>query len=121
MPIYEYQCADCDQQFSLFFAHFSAAENREKICPACGGQNLKKLISQVAVVSNAPDVPASLGKKEESPADLARIMRNGSSKPRQDFGQEFQEVAHRLEKGENPKNIERSLRKRAGQPTEDIH
>jgi hypothetical protein len=32
-----------------------------------------------------------------------------------DMGNEFNEVAARLEKGESPKTVEKSLRKRAGQ------
>ena len=42
-------------------------------------------------------------------------MRNESSKSKQDYGDDFKEVAHRLEKGENPDSIEKSLRKRVGE------
>jgi hypothetical protein len=36
----------------------------------------------------------------------------------QDFGREFKEVATRLEAGEKPASIEKSLRQRSGQNTE---
>ena len=123
MPIHEYHCADCDQQVDLFFRHYSDVENTEKICPICGGHNLQKLIGQVAVLSSAPDRNrvAPRDSKQETPRDLARIMTEASRKARHSFGDEFQEVAHRLEKGEHPKRIERSLRKRAGQSSGNTH
>ncbi len=120
MPMYEYHCEDCDQQFTLLIRSFSDIERREKICPYCGRQNLRKLLSQVAVLSSESDRLATPpSNTQENPRELAHIMRDARRKPGQDFGPEFQEVAHRLEKGENPKNIERSLRKRAGQLMED--
>jgi len=41
MPIYEYQCADCQ---SIFEEWQSGFEDREMECPECGGQS-KRLIS----------------------------------------------------------------------------
>jgi len=123
MPIYEYYCADCEQQVDIFFRRFSDVEKIEKICPSCGSQNLTKRIGQVAVLFGAlePQTQTAPSKKNDNPGELARLMREASDKSGKDFGQEFQEVVHRLEKGENPKHIERTLRKRAGQPLEDVH
>lgn len=121
MPIYEYYCGDCEQQVDIFFRRFSDVEKTEKICPNCGSQNLTKQIGRVAVLSGARESQTVASKKNDSPTELARLMREASNKSGQDFGSEFQEVAHRLEKGENPKHIEKTLRKRAGQPLEDVH
>ena len=46
MPIYEYQCRACQHQFE---AIVRASELPR--CPACGGQELERLISQFAVDS----------------------------------------------------------------------
>lgn len=122
MPIYEYQCKDCDEQFTVFIRSFADIEKREKSCPSCGRQNLRRLVSQVAVISSESNRPATPpGSTQESSRELATIMRDASSKLGNDLGPEFHEVAHRLEKGENPKKIERSLRKRVGQSMEDAH
>ena len=53
-----------------------------------------------------------------NPHLLAQKMRSSMRKSGKDYGNEFNEVVHRLEKGENPNLIERSLRKRSG---EDKH
>lgn len=45
MPIYEYRCPDCGHQLEKRQS-FSAAPLTD--CPACGGHNLKKLVSMTA-------------------------------------------------------------------------
>ncbi len=43
MPLFEYQCGDCQQQFEILVR---AAESVE--CPQCGSRTLKKLFSTTA-------------------------------------------------------------------------
>src|SRR5215468_9484381 len=117
MPIYEYHCADCDEKFTLLIRNLSDVEKTDKVCPECGGRNVTKLISRVAVLSGAAESPAS-AHNTNSPAELVRTMRDASQRLGSDMGDEFHEVAHRLEKGESSKNIERSLRKPVGQVME---
>jgi len=45
-------------------------------------------------------------------------MRREKSKSSQNYGDDFKEVAHRLEKGENANSVEKSLRKRVGEEME---
>jgi putative FmdB family regulatory protein len=40
MPIYEYTCGDCDEQFEKFVR--SMTGNVEVKCPNCGGTHVKK-------------------------------------------------------------------------------
>lgn len=42
MPIYEYQCFDCDEQFERFQKISDPVVSE---CPSCGGSNVKRLIS----------------------------------------------------------------------------
>ena len=44
MPIYEYQCADCDEHLELIQ---KVGEGRKRKCPECGGK-LEKLISRTS-------------------------------------------------------------------------
>jgi len=64
MPIYEYICSDCDQQFEkLVF------KTKEKIaCPQCGGQRNKMLLSVVAAPakSSAPAYCETGGSRRSS-------------------------------------------------------
>ena len=46
MPIYEYQCRACQHQFEAIVRVSELPR-----CPACGGQELDRLISQFAVDS----------------------------------------------------------------------
>jgi putative FmdB family regulatory protein len=43
MPIYEYRCEECDEQFQLFVR--SLSRQVEPTCPRCGSHKVKKAIS----------------------------------------------------------------------------
>jgi putative FmdB family regulatory protein len=116
MPIYEYYCSDCQRKVSLLWRSFADLESRPAQCPRCGGKNLRRLISKVATVrsedarldsmadpSNMPDLD------ESDPKSLARWMRKMSSETGEDLGPEFDEVVGRLEAGEDPDAIEKSM------------
>jgi putative FmdB family regulatory protein len=116
MPIYEYICHDCKRRVSLLWRTFADIESRAAVCPRCGGQNLSRLISRVAVVrseeSRLDDLadPSSLGGLDENdPRSLARFMRKMAAETGEDLGPEFEEVVGRLEAGEDPESIEQSM------------
>jgi putative FmdB family regulatory protein len=116
MPIYEYICHDCKRRVSLLWHTFKDAETREPVCPRCGGANLRKLISRVAVVrseesrlDNLADPSAMSGLDEDDPKSLARWMRKLASETGEEMGPEFDEVIGRLEAGEDPESIEKSM------------
>lgn len=47
MPIYEYRCPDCGHQFE---AIQKMSDAPLKVCPECGAEQVKKLISQTSFV-----------------------------------------------------------------------
>lgn len=115
MPIYEYRCRDCRRRVSRFYRSFSDIE-AEPNCPHCGGTQLTRLISRVAVVrseeSRLDDLsdPSMLGDlDEDDPKSIARWMRKMSSEVGEDLPQEFDEVVDRLESGQSPEEIEESM------------
>ena len=59
MPLYDYRCKDCDKTFELLLKISDTA-----VCPACGGQNMEKLVSRPA----APGQSAELIAKERAQA-----------------------------------------------------
>ena len=123
MPIYEYTCQDCHRRVSLLWRSFADAQDREAVCPRCGGKQLTRLISRVAVLRSeglrsedsrpddlsGPDGLLGEGLDENDPKSLARFMRKMADETGEDLGPEFEEVVGRLEAGEDPESIESSM------------
>lgn len=116
MPIYEYRCQNCRRRVSVFWRSFSEAENGQSVCPRCQSTDLHRLVSRVRVIrsedsrmddmsdfSDLPDLD------ENDPKSLGRWMRKMSGEMGEDLGPEFDEVVGRLESGEDPESIEKSM------------
>ena len=48
MPLFEFQCRDCEKPFEAF-----VTVERTPVCPACGSQDLLKLLSRLGMVGAA--------------------------------------------------------------------
>lgn len=126
MPVYEYECHDCEKEVSIFFLSFADARNEEAVCPECGSKKLERIISGVAVLKEKKPVAptASSGgatHKEEDPRGLARTMDDAARKSSADYGDDFKEVKGRLEKGESATSVEKRMRKRVGESMDTPH
>ena len=116
MPIYEYRCHDCHRRVAVFWRTISEAEVGAPVCPRCGGTSLTRLVSRVRLVRSeesrleglADDALLS-GFDENDPRSMARMMRRMAGEVGEDLGPEFGEVVDRLEAGESPEEIERSM------------
>ena len=127
MPIYEYRCQDCKRRVSIFWRTFSDAESGAPVCPRCGGTDLTRLVSRVRVLrseesrlddtSDFGDLPDF---DESDPKSMGRWMRKMSAETGEDLGPEFDEVVGRLESGESPENIEKSMPDLAGEGGDDF-
>ena len=117
MPIYEHRCADCKRKVSVFFRSFSAVDQEQARCPICNGTHLTKMVSKVRVMrgtssaSSEDDLDDSMldDLNENDPRSLGRMMRRMADETGEDMGPEFGEVVNRLEKGEDPEAIEKSM------------
>ena len=109
MPIYEYRCQDCGARTQvLTISVHSAIEVK---CRRCGGPNLKKLVSRVAILKseesrleNLAD-PSSLGGVDErDPRSVARCMKRMGREMGEGIGEEFEEEVDRAveESGGDP-------------------
>ncbi len=126
MPIYEYRCADCKRRVSVFFRSFSTTSDPQ--CPNCGGTHLTRLVSRVATLKSDESRmesladPSSFGDVDENdPKSMARFMRKmGDEMGGEELGPEFDEMVDRLEAGENPEDIEKSMPGLDGEGAGDV-
>ena len=131
MPIYEYRCQDCKRRVSIFWRTISEAQEGKPTCPRCDGSDLTRLVSRVRVIrseegqlddmadmSDFPDLD------ENDPRSMGRWMRKMKeqmgSELDEDLGGEFDEVVGRLEAGEDPEAIEKSMPELTGGGGDDF-
>ena len=127
MPIYEFYCEPCNTIYSFF----SRSVNTAKIpaCPKCGHPELSRRMSMFAVTGRAEgaddaDLPVDAGKmerameamageaenvSEDDPRQAARLMRKFGSMTGMEFGPGMEEALRRMEKGEDPEQIEAEM------------
>lgn len=127
MPIYEYRCQGCKRRVSIFWRTYSDAESGAPVCPRCGGTDLTRLVSRVRVLrseesrlDDAPDLGDLPDFDESDPKSMGRWMRKMSAETGEDLGPEFDEVVGRLESGQSPEDIEKSMPDLAGEGGDDF-
>ncbi len=130
MPIYEFYCKPCN----TIYKFFSLTVNTEKVpeCPKCGYTDLQRRVSLFATLSkkkeeeagldNMPDIDESKMEKamamlareadsinEDDPRQAAQLMRKLSDATGLKMGAGMEEALSRLEKGEDPEQIEAEM------------
>jgi putative FmdB family regulatory protein len=123
MPTYEYRCKACQRKVTLKYKTYAEYDAATPTCTHCGSTDLTRLISRVAIQrsitsrlmaggweDNEGGGDAALDDLENAdPRTLGRVLREMSSEVGEDMGPEFDEVMGRLERGENPDDIEASM------------
>jgi len=66
VPLYDYRCNACDHQFELL-----VRTNDKPACPACGSENLERLLSMFAVSSEGTR-DASLQKARKAGVKISK-------------------------------------------------
>src|SRR5512139_1187438 len=94
MPIYEFRCSDCGKKTQVLTLSVKAAV--EPKCRHCGGPNLVKLVSRVAILRSEESRlgsladPASLsGLDENDPKSVARWMKKMGKEMGEEAGEDF--------------------------------
>ena len=114
MPRYEYKCQDCKKRFEIFIS-YADYDKKSVNCPFCESENIKRRIGKIRFkrsdhsrMAELAD-PSNMNNLDEDPRSLGKMMRQMSSELGEDMGPEFDEVVSRLEKGQDPEQIEREL------------
>lgn len=115
MPLYEYRCLACAAPVSIrmTYAEFDTAKPK---CPQCKSTKLQRHLSRVRVLRSEDSRMEQLSDPsnfndidENDPKSVGRFMRRMGEEMGEDMGGEFNEMAGRLEAGEDPQSIEREL------------
>src|SRR5436305_13873446 len=95
MPIYEYECHDCQRRVSLLVLRPSAAS--PPTCPRCHGQSLSRVMSRFATVKSEEARLESLADSsafgdldDNDPASAARFMKKMGRELGDDLGEDFE-------------------------------
>lgn len=115
MPTYEYRCYGCRRRVSLYQS-YEEYGTVEVTCPECGSDQLERVIQRVRFARSEESRlesmadPSDWGDFDENdPKSLARMMRKMGDELGEEMPSEFDEVVGRLEAGESPEEIERSM------------
>ena len=128
MPIYEFYCEDCNTIFN-FFSKTVNTKKKPK-CPRCKTKTLSKQMSAFAFTGKAKedsdmdDLPFDESKMEQAmnvlageadkineddPRQAAQLMRKLTDMTGMQLGSGMEEALSRMEKGEDPDNIEKEM------------
>ena len=107
MPIYQYECSDCEERVDVFVR--SASSTRKPACPQCDGKRLMRVMSSFARGRSARDRVDSVDVNQElgrlgsgDEGDFARWARRMGREYDEELGTDYREVAERAEAGEDP-------------------
>ena len=108
MPLYEYQCHNCQRKVTLYVATFSQPSPP---CPQCGSRDMQKLFSTFSVHKTYQDVYDDI----LSDSQLTRGMLNNDPRALLEWNKrmsqgeevapEYEEMIDKMERGEMPTNM----------------
>lgn len=114
MPNYDFRCLDCHKRFDVYLSY--AQYGKEPVrCAFCGSEHVQRRIGRIRVLrseeSRLDDFSdmEDLSALEDNPREMGRMLRKMSAEMGEDVGPEFHEVVGRLEAGESPDEIEKTM------------
>jgi putative FmdB family regulatory protein len=115
MPNYDYTCPDCQKRVSIFQSYKDYGV-KPVVCPVCKGKRLKRVITRVRIAKSEDrrledlSDPSFLSDVDENdPKSMARAMKRMGRELGEELPPEFNEITDRLEAGEDPESIEKSM------------
>jgi putative FmdB family regulatory protein len=118
MPWYDYLCLDCGTRFDVQLS-YSEYGKRPVRCPECKGRHVRRPVPRVRLAKSEDSRlesmesdfsdPSALEGLEHDPQSMGRMLRKMSQQMGEEMPAGFDEVTGRLEKGESPEAIEKSM------------
>jgi putative FmdB family regulatory protein len=101
MPIYEYQCAECQGRFQRLVQGFSAPADLR--CPRCGAVDVRKAVSSFAFMQSEEsrlealaDPSAMGGLDENDPASIARWAKKMGKELGEDMDEDWDQMVDEM-------------------------
>ena len=127
MPIYEFFCQPCNTIFNFYSKRIDTATR--PACPRCGKPELERQVSMFATIGKAGEeddqfagldenkmeqaleslMRESGGINEDDPRQMAGLMRKFSERTGINLGENMEEAIARMERGEDPEQIEQEM------------
>ncbi len=115
MPAYDYRCKNCQKRV-IIHQTYEQYGVEDVVCPNCSSREIERLIGRVRFSRSEESRMESLDDTrnwdefdESDPKSMARMMRKMSSELGEEMPPEFDEVIDRLDSGESPEDIEKSM------------
>lgn len=117
MPTYEFLCNDTQQIFEVYFRTYAEYDPTTVVSPFTGSHDVTRLISSIALNITGGHLDALIHGDEgmlnelenADPETLGRALREIAAETGDDMGSEFNEIVDRLESGQSPQDIEKTL------------
>ena len=106
---------EADESLIERYLTYAEYDQKQIACPNCGSDQVQRRIDRIRIAKSEDrrieDMvdPSQLAGFEDDPKALGRLMRKMGDEMGEDAGPEFDEVVSRLEKGEDPEQIERDI------------
>ncbi len=115
MPSYEYRCLECRKRVSIYQT-YEEYGNVSVQCTHCDSPDLKRIIGRVRFARSEESRLESLADPsswadfdEQDPRSMARMLRKMGQEMGEEMPTEFDEGIGRLDAGESPEDIEKSM------------
>lgn len=83
VPQYDYRCKRCHQRFALFYKTYAVYDAASPKCPNCGGTELSRLITRVAIAKPNRDY------SKMSSDEMLSVLETGDERQ---AGEMFQQI-----------------------------
>jgi putative FmdB family regulatory protein len=115
MPTYDFICNNCHQRFDVFLTY--AEYGKKNItCAHCNSKDVRRRMTKVRIAKTEETRMDSMAEDfsgfeglEDDPKSMGKMMRKMGKEMGEDLPPEFDEVVDRLESGQSPEDIEKSI------------
>ena len=115
MPSYDFICNSCHQRFDVFLT-YSEYGKKAVTCAHCGSKDVRRRMTKVRVAKSEESRMDSMANDfsgfeglEDDPRAMGQMMRKMGKEMGEEMPPEFDEVVDRLESGQSPEDIEKSI------------